>query len=111
MIFNNLFNPRQVEFKKTIYTHLYSDLSLEELAQLTNKSLSSIKSKFKEVYDESPAGYIRLKKLERAKELLALKGDSITDVVFDVGFNDLSHFSKLFKSEFGLSPRELQKSL
>lgn len=109
IIFRNLFNPRQVAFKKTIETHLYSNLSLDELSQITNNSLSSFKRKFKEFYNESPASYIRSKKLEKAKELLQLPSNSITDVVFECGFNDLSYFSKLFKSEYGLSPSEFQK--
>lgn len=105
-IFYNLFNPNKVEFKQVIETNLYNDLSLEELSQLTNKSLSSFKREFKKLYDVSPASYLRLKKLEKAKELLVVSEESISNVAYDSGFNDLSHFSKLFKAEYGVSPKE-----
>ena len=48
-ILNNLFNPSTVVFKDVIQAHLYSTLSIEDLASLTNNSLTTFKRKFKEV--------------------------------------------------------------
>lgn len=105
-IFYNLFNPSKVGFRQVIETNLYNDLTLEELSQLTNKSLSTFKREFKRLYNASPASYLRLKKLEKAKGLLMVSEDSISNVAYDSGFNDLSHFSKLFKVEYGITPKE-----
>ena len=105
-ILNNLFNPTTVFFKDVIEAHLYSMLSMEDLASLTNKSLSAFKRKFKEVYETSPANYIKNKRLEKASKLLKITNLSISDISFECTFNDLAHFSNSFKSKFKLTPSE-----
>ena len=105
-ILNNLFNPTTVLFKDVIEAHLYSSLSIEDLASLTNTSLTSFKRKFKEVYQTSPANYIKDKRLEKASKLLEISDSSISDISFECAFNDLAHFSNSFKAKFNLTPSE-----
>ena len=47
--------------------------------------------------------------LAKAKELLK-KGNSITQIGFDLGFNHTSQFSRTFKNAFGISPKAYQKN-
>lgn len=108
-IFQDLFNPEVYDFKEIIHRNLYHDLSIEDFALLTGKSLSSFKRKFKAVFEESPARYIKAKRLEKAARLLENPGIRITDVCFDCGFTDLGHFSKSFHAHFGFSPSEYRK--
>ena len=105
-ILNNLFKPTTVVFKDVIEAHLYSTLSIEDLASLTNNSLTSFKRKFKEVYEDSPANYIKHKRLEKASKLLKVSDLSISEISFECAFNDLAHFSNSFKSKFNLTPSE-----
>ena len=105
-ILNNLFNPTTVVFKDVIEAHLYSMLSIEDLASLSNKSLTAFKRKFKEVYQTSPAKYIKNKRLEKASKLLKISDLSISDISFECAFNDLAHFSNSFKAKFKLTPSE-----
>ena len=105
-ILHNLFNPTTVVFKDVIEAHLFSDLSVKDLAELTNNSLTSFKRKFNEIYDASPASYIKNKRLEKAAKLLKITKRSISDVSFECAFNDLAHFSNSFKSKYNLSPSE-----
>ena len=56
-ILRNLFSKRTAHFKTIIDAHTFSNLSLIELAQLTNMSISSFKRKFKEVYSQAPRAY------------------------------------------------------
>ena len=105
-ILRNLFNPTTVVFKDVIETHLFSTLSIEDLASLTNNSLTSFKRKFKEVYQTSPANYIKNKRLEKASKLLKISDSSISDISFECAFNDLAHFSNSFKAKFNLTPSE-----
>ena len=105
-ILMNLFNPTTVVFKDVIEAHLYSILSIEELASLTNNSLTTFKRKFKEVYQTSPASYIKNKRLEKASKLLKITDLSISDISFECAFNDLAHFSNSFKAKFNLTPSE-----
>jgi len=52
--------------------------------------------------------YLIDRRLDKSKELL-LKGQSVTETCFDIGFESPSSFSTLFKSKFGLTPTEFQK--
>ena len=105
-ILSNLFNPTTVVFKDVIEAHVFSTLSIEDLASLTNNSLTAFKRKFKEFYQTSPANYIKNKRLEKASKLLKISDLSISDIAFECAFNDLAHFSNSFKAKFKLTPSE-----
>lgn len=105
----DLFNPIEFDFKKIIQTHLYDNLTLDDLALLSNLSISSFKRMFKNVFNESPAHYIKVKRLEKAAELLKITSNRISDICYDCGFNDVSHFSKSFIAHFGLTPSEYRE--
>jgi AraC-like DNA-binding protein len=73
-------------------------------------SLRTLHTVFAE-HGESVAGYIRRRRLERCREELLRPGPmSITDMAFRWGFTDSAHFSRTFKAEYGLSPRELRRA-
>lgn len=106
-----LFKTENHEFQDVIASKLYEDLSLEELAFLTGLSLSSFKRKFKAIYDNSPNQYIKSKRIEKAENLLKNTSDRISDIAYQIGFNDLGYFSKVFASEFNCSPSEYRKNI
>lgn len=55
----------------------------------------------------TPAGYVAERRLQRAAEmLLSNPAMSVTDIAFDVGFNDSAYFARCFRQHFALSPRE-----
>ncbi len=109
--FSELFTaPKQHGFQATIANNLFNDLNIEQLAFLCNKSLSSFKRAFKEIYATSPATYIREKRIEKAKELLLTTDLRISDIAFDCGFNELSSFSHTFHKVTGLSPKAFRLS-
>jgi YesN/AraC family two-component response regulator len=64
-----------------------------------------LQRKFKRLFQQKPATYIRDYRLQKAKELL-LKGQSITVISDNVGFNSQSYFSQSFKTAFGQSPKD-----
>ncbi|HED38107.1 MAG TPA: AraC family transcriptional regulator [Ignavibacteria bacterium] len=107
-ILSNLFNPTTYSFREIIDAHIYSTISLSELSELTNMSLSTFKREFKKIYNNSPAVYIKDKKLTKAKELLSVSKLRVSDVTFDSGFNNVAHFSKSFKQKFGITPSNYQ---
>ena len=65
--------------------------------------------KFKSISNQTIAGYFKLLRLHKAKELLSRPELNITQVAFTVGFKNLSHFSREFTQQFGQSPKELRK--
>lgn len=113
LILSQLFSKTTYSFKQVIEAHLFSQLTIEELAQHTNLSVSSFKREFAKLYNDTPANYMKTRKLEKAAELLLKSDLRITDIAFDCGFNDAANFSKSFFDRFGLTPsnfRLTQKS-
>jgi AraC-like DNA-binding protein len=91
-----------------INNHFDKELNLDFLSSVRFTSKFHLLRLFKKYYGQTPKQYIIDKRIEKAKELLK-KGASITDTCFDVGFDNLSSFSTLFKCRVGLTPTEFQK--
>ena len=107
-LMTDLFNPRIASLKQVVGSHFYADISIEELAHLCNMSLSSFKREFKKIYKETPARFIKSKKLEKAAELLRVSDHSVADVAYECGFNNPDGFSTIFTQHFGLSPKKFR---
>lgn len=84
--------------------NLMSPLSLAQLARLSGRSLSSFKRDFFTTYNMPPSTWLRRRRLEKARELFLNTTMTVTDVCYTLGFENLAHFSRLFKSHFGYSP-------
>ena len=104
MILSQLFSPTIYSFKQIIDANLFSSITLNELADYCNLSLSSFKREFAKHYNDSPANYIKTKRLEKATELLRVSDMRVTDIAFECGFNELANFTKNFHDKYGLTP-------
>ncbi|MFT3935307.1 MAG: AraC family transcriptional regulator [Chitinophagaceae bacterium] len=111
VIVSQLFSPTAYTFKEIIEANIFSQVSVEDLAQKNNLSVSSFKREFKKLYDDSPANYIKNKRLERAAELLAISDQRITDIAFECGFNDLANFTKSFHDKYKSTPTNYRLQL
>ena len=100
----DLFSPREVNLKDVIQHHLFSNFSIAELAQLAGLSLSSFKRAFQNIFNDTPANYLRIKKIEKAMDLLTQSDASVSEICFQIGFNDASHFTKAFKKHTKQAP-------
>lgn len=88
----------------TIEDHLMDTVSLPQLAEFSGRSLSSFKRDFIAIYNMSPSKWLRLRRLEKAAELFRNTTMTVTDVCYTLGFENLAHFSRLFKAHFGHAP-------
>ena len=84
------------------------NLSLENYAELCHRSLSSFKRDFQKQYNLTPGRWLLKKRLEYSAVLLRNNHMNISQIVFESGFEDLSHFSRAFKEKFGLSPSQFR---
>lgn len=90
-------------------------ISLEQIAHNMYLSPVYISKIFKEETGESPINYLIKIRLEKARDILLKSNDSsIKSIANQVGYEDVYHFSKLFKKYYGISPlyyrkRELEK--
>lgn len=110
-IFHQLFNPHLRSFRAVVEAHVYSGLSLKQLAHLTHMSLSSFKRNFEKEYQTTPANYFWHKRLLKAKYLLKSTDLPISEIAFDCGFKTVSHFSKRFKEHYGDTPTSFRLNL
>jgi len=85
------------------------DFSLEVFRQEMNLSRSTLSRKLFALTGQSPTEFIRSIRLKRAASLLDQNFGTITEVAFEVGFNNLSYFNRSFKKQFGKSPSAFLK--
>ncbi len=80
-------------------------ISNQDLATLCNVSVVYFRKLFDRLYGVSPIKYLRMLRIEKAKELLVSDYLSISDIASMTGFNTIFTFSRAFKNEVGLSPK------
>ena len=80
------------------------NLSLEDYAKLCHRSLSSFKRDFQKHFNEPPGRWLLRKRLEYASSLIQNSRMTISEVAFESGFEDISHFSRVFKERFHQPP-------
>jgi AraC-like DNA-binding protein len=83
--------------------------SITQLSTLARMSTSKLKNKFKEVYGMKLYEFYNRNRLQKAKEWIEAGDTSVKEAAYKVGFSSLSNFSKAFKKEFGLLPKELKQ--
>lgn len=91
-------------FEQIIHDNIFKDVSLETIAALCNKSITSFKKEFKKHFYESPHKWFVKQRLIHARLLLIASSKSIADISSECSFQNASHFIKLFKNEFGMTP-------
>jgi AraC-like DNA-binding protein len=82
--------------------------TVDHLAEALNMSRSSLHRKIKGISELTPNDFIQLVRLKKANELLQEGSYRINEICFLVGFGSSSYFSKSFKKQFGMSPKELR---
>ncbi|MFF2091254.1 helix-turn-helix domain-containing protein [Paenibacillus sp. NPDC058174] len=102
--------PRPTSIVEVMEKNLLNPVSLQDLAYLSGRSLSTFKREFRRIYNEPAFQWIRNRRLEKAKELLTHSGLSITEVSMATGFENVSHFSKVWKKKYGLPPSVMRNS-
>ena len=90
--------------------NLLNSLSLHQLAVLAGRSLSSFRRDFRATYNMPPSQWIRKRRLEKARELLQMTTMTVTDICYTAGFENIAHFSRLFKSQFGYCPSGVRQN-
>jgi AraC-like DNA-binding protein len=121
LLFNLLINPSNKTFLSWLYTIADSskqpiqsvmeanytfNLSLNDYAKIANRSLASFKREFQDVYHTSPGKWLVQKRLEYARMLLLSSSKSISEITFESGFENATHFSRLYKLKYGDTPSQ-----
>ena len=107
---NSFISPQANNLQPVIEANYCYNLKLDEYARLCNRSLSSFKRDFYNVYGDSPASWLLHKRLDYSLKLLRDPSKTIVDVSFESGFENSTHFSHAFKRHFGVSPLKYRQT-
>ncbi len=81
-----------------------SDFGVPQMQEALAMSKTQLHRKLKALTNEAPGELLRNFRLKRAAQLLSQKEDSVTQIAYKVGFNNLSYFAKCFKELYGVAP-------
>ncbi|MDP2608392.1 MULTISPECIES: helix-turn-helix domain-containing protein [unclassified Oceanobacter] len=84
--------------------HIDQPLDRHQLSRAACLSVRQLERLFQTHFNQTPGKYYTCLRLETAREHLQQNHSSVTDVAYSCGFNSVSHFCKLYKSHFGVSP-------
>ena len=91
-------------FESLINRNIFTGKNIGELAAESNRSLTSFKQEFRKYYNDSPRRWMTRQRLIHAGVLLVSGGVSVSQAGNECGFPNTSHFIKLFRKEFGMTP-------
>jgi YesN/AraC family two-component response regulator len=92
-----------------IEEHLDATLSLAEVARVAGMSKYHFCRRFNECTGLHFREFLARRRIERAKEMLKRQGRTITDIFRDVGFKDMTHFTRVFKRLEGQLPSDFRR--
>lgn len=96
--------PWKIDILDFMNRNYMYELTMEELAHYTGRSLATFKRDFKKVSELTPEKWLIRRRLDAAYELMRGRRQKIVDVCAQVGFKNPSHFSRLFKQVYGVPP-------
>jgi AraC-like DNA-binding protein len=107
---HQLINNADVEKLLVLRNFILEDLSnppvLATLSKLIGMSETKMKQLFKQTFGDTIYNYYQKIRMEEAAFLLKQAGYSVSDVGYKLGFSNLSHFSRLFEKQFGITPKK-----
>jgi AraC-like DNA-binding protein len=102
-------NPREAAFLKKINELIIANMQNDQfdanyLSAAMNLSRTQLFRRLKPIIRQSPGSYIRMLKLQKAKELFETTDLRISEVAYRTGFETASHFTKVFTKQYGVKP-------
>jgi AraC family transcriptional regulator, exoenzyme S synthesis regulatory protein ExsA len=103
----NFEEPGKIELASYMEKNFMFNMPMDKFGYLTGRSLTTFKRDFKKIFNTTPQKWLTQKRLELAHYQFVEKSKKPIDVCYEVGFENLSHFSYAFKKHFGYAPTEL----
>ncbi len=101
-------NEKRADLDFLLRQHLLKPLTVSDFARLSGRSLAAFKRDFRRKYDTSPKAWINKQRLSHASDLLMRTTKNISEIAHECGFENVSHFIRLFKREYQVTPGVLR---
>ena len=98
--------PKKRNIKTFIENNFDKPLNVDDYAYLTGRSVSTFRRDFKAQFNTTPKKWLKEKRIEKALTLLDNQNMSVTELAYEVGYENISYFIKEFKAQIGLSPKQ-----
>jgi AraC-like DNA-binding protein len=107
--FISLCQNQEYHMGRVMEENFACNLKLEDYAQLCHMSLSTFKKSFKQYYNTTPAAWLQQRKLHLAHQRVLTSDLNISQISFECGFEDTSHFIRVFKQKYNLTPLQYRQ--
>jgi AraC-like DNA-binding protein len=101
---NSIADEDKIPLWQVMEANFTYNLSIEEFARIAGRSVATFKREFQKNYQTTPGKWLTQKRLEHARRLLEGSQKSVGEIADDSGFENITHFSRVFKKKYGLSP-------
>jgi len=108
---NNLSNEEYPSLEEIVQNNITFNLTLSEYAKLACKSIPTFNREFRRIFNDTPAKWILKKRLRLAAELLENTSLTVGEIGIECGFENQTHFSRVFKQKMGASPLQFRMNL
>ena len=85
------------------------DLKVDDMAQAVNMGRTVFYEKMRSLVGMAPLDFLRKLRMQRASQLISRSTMNVSEIAYSVGFTDPKYFSRCFKKETGMSPREYRE--
>jgi AraC-like DNA-binding protein len=106
--FNSIPESQKASIENIMLKNFQYNLKIEDFAKLCGKSLSTFKREFKDYFNTTPGKWLINKRLDYAQSLLIGTNLTISQVGYDSGFKNNSHFIQAFKTKNKLTPSQFK---
>ena len=109
--FVSLCQDQEYHMSRIMEENFAYNLKLEDYAQLCHMSLTAFKNSFKRYYHTNPGAWLQQRKLELAHYQVLHTNSSISQISLECGFEDTSHFIRVFKQKHHLTPLQFRQKM
>ena len=106
---NSILDQHKPSLHEIMEANYTFNLSLAEYARIAQRSLATFKREFVETFRTTPGKWLTQKRLEYAKMLLDTSTKNVNEIAYESGFENVTHFSRVFREKYGLAPLRYRK--
>ena len=109
--FNEICRSSKVSLRAIMEANFQFNMTFEDFARLSGRSLSTFRRDFIRYFGTTPGKWLRDRRLEYGRHLLETTNMNITEITYEVGFENPAHFVRIFKEKYDVPPLKYRRLL